>query len=115
MNENNGFKEVNSLDDVEQTLKEIKKSWEEICDAFGVNPETRISPGAIRSSVRMTMVELNELENLEYVRKSGKKLAHEEVERMYKDNSQLRIEDFVFPYGTLDPENDWVKLAALVP
>ena len=35
--------------------------------------------------------------------------------RMYKDNSQLRIEDFVFPYGKLDPENDWVKLAALVP
>ncbi len=34
---------------------------------------------------------------------------------MYKDNSQLRIEDFVFPYGKLDPENDWVKLAALVP
>ena len=34
---------------------------------------------------------------------------------MYKENSQLRIEDFVFPYGELDPENDWVKLAALVP
>ena len=34
---------------------------------------------------------------------------------MYKDNSQLRIEDFVFPYGKLDPENDWVRLAALVP
>ncbi len=34
---------------------------------------------------------------------------------MYKDNSQLRIEDFVFPYGKLDPENDWVKMAALVP
>ncbi len=34
---------------------------------------------------------------------------------MYKDNSQLRIEDFVFPYGKLDTENDWVKLAALVP
>lgn len=34
---------------------------------------------------------------------------------MYKDNSQLRIEDFVFPYGELDPENDWVRLAALVP
>ena len=34
---------------------------------------------------------------------------------MYKDNSQLRIEDFIFPYGKLDPENDWVKLAALVP
>ena len=34
---------------------------------------------------------------------------------MYKDNSQLRMEDFIFPYGKLDPENDWVKLAALVP
>ena len=34
---------------------------------------------------------------------------------MYKDSSQLRIEDFVFPYGTLDQENDWVKLAEIVP
>ena len=31
---------------------------------------------------------------------------------MYKDSSQMRIEDFVFPYGELDRENDWVKLAA---
>ncbi len=37
------------------------------------------------------------------------------VGQMYKDHSQLRIEDFVFPYGKLDPENDWGKLAALVP
>ena len=34
---------------------------------------------------------------------------------MYKDSSQLRIEEYVFPYGKLDPENDWVKLAELVP
>lgn len=34
---------------------------------------------------------------------------------MYTDNNQLWIEDFVFPYGNLDPENDWVRLAALVP
>ncbi len=34
---------------------------------------------------------------------------------MYRDNSQLRIEDFMFPYGELDLENDWVKLAAQVP
>ena len=33
---------------------------------------------------------------------------------MYKDNSQMRIEDFLFPYGELERENDWVKLAALV-
>ncbi len=37
------------------------------------------------------------------------------LEKMYKDNSQMRIEDFEFPYGKLDAENDWVKLAALVP
>lgn len=34
---------------------------------------------------------------------------------MSRDNKQLRIEDFEFPYGKLDGENDWVKLAALVP
>ena len=33
---------------------------------------------------------------------------------MYKDSSRLRIEDFEFPYGKLDPENDWIKLAELV-
>jgi len=38
-----------------------------------------------------------------------------EVEQMYKDNRRLRIEDFVFPDGKLDQENDWVKLAAIVP
>ncbi len=100
MDENNGFKEVNSLDDVEQTLKEIKKSWEEICDAFGVNPETRISPGAIRSSVRMTMVELNELENLEYVRKSGKKL-----EKLHETYARDLIK---FAYTTIDSEDSSV-------
>ena len=43
------------------------------------------------------------------------KSMHLEAEEMYKDNSQLRIEDFIFPYGDLDAENDWVKLAAVVP
>ena len=47
--------------------------------------------------------------------KQRKKLALKGAERMYKDNSQLRIEDYVFPYGKLDRENDWVKLAELVP
>ena len=31
---------------------------------------------------------------------------------MYRMNRQMRIEDFVFPYGQLD---EWVKLADLVP
>lgn len=34
---------------------------------------------------------------------------------MYKENRQMRIEDFVFPYGKLNPENEWVKLAELLP
>ena len=47
--------------------------------------------------------------------KQPEKLALREADEIYKDNSQMRIEEFVFPYGKLDPENDWVKLAALVP
>ena len=34
---------------------------------------------------------------------------------MYRKMVQMRIEDFKFPYGKLDPNNDWVKLAGLVP
>ena len=34
---------------------------------------------------------------------------------MYKKETQLTFEDFVFPYGELDSENEWVKLAGLVP
>lgn len=97
MSENNGFKEVNSLEEVEQTLEEIKKSWKEICSAFEVNSETRISPEVIRSSVRMTMVELNELENLDYVKKSGKKL--EKLHETY-------VRDLIkFAYTTVDGED----------
>lgn len=34
---------------------------------------------------------------------------------MYKDRSQLTIEDFVFPFGTLDPNNRWVRMASFLP
>ena len=34
---------------------------------------------------------------------------------MYKKETQLTFEDFVFPYGKLDSENEWVKLEGLVP
>lgn len=34
---------------------------------------------------------------------------------MYRMNRQMRIEDFVFPYGQLDKNNGWVKLADFVP
>ena len=34
---------------------------------------------------------------------------------MYKLDKQLRFKDFVFPYGTLDKENEWVRLAGIIP
>jgi len=34
---------------------------------------------------------------------------------MYKRENQIKISDFVFAYGTLNPENDWVKLAEMMP
>ena len=90
------MKEVNNLDEVKQTLDEIRKAWEEICDAFEVNPDTPISPDVIRSSVRMTMVELNELENLDYVKKSGRPL--EKLHETY-------VKDLIkFAYTTVDGE-----------
>lgn len=34
---------------------------------------------------------------------------------MYKNTSQLAIDQFIFPYGKLDPDNRWVRMADLVP
>lgn len=34
---------------------------------------------------------------------------------MYSVDNQLKIEDFVFPYGELDRNNRWVKLAVIIP
>ena len=34
---------------------------------------------------------------------------------MYRMDRQMRIEDFIFPFGQLDTENEWVKLAEIVP
>lgn len=34
---------------------------------------------------------------------------------MYRKNEQMRFEDFVFAYGTLDSKNNWVKMAQIVP
>ena len=76
---------------------------------------------------RACFITSNSLEDKQYGMKYGrigarelgkskeKACTYRGAEWMYKDNSQLRMEDFIFPYGKLDPENDWVKLAALVP
>lgn len=34
---------------------------------------------------------------------------------VYKDTSQPTIDQFIFPYGQLDPDNRWVRMAELVP
>ena len=96
-NDNNGFKEVENIDDVKKTLEEIKKSWEEICESFDVNPELKIQPSVIKSSIKMTIIELNELENLEYVKKSNKPL--EKLHEIY-------VKDLIrFAYTTIEAED----------
>lgn len=96
-NDNNGFKEVENIDDVKKTLDEIKKSWEEICESFDVNPELKIQPSIIKSSIKMTIIELNELENLEYVKKSNKPL--EKLHETY-------VKDLIkFAYTTIEAED----------
>jgi hypothetical protein len=34
---------------------------------------------------------------------------------MYKMEPQLKLEDFAFPYGSLNPENEWVRMSELMP
>ncbi|MDL2253857.1 hypothetical protein LJC49_07285 [Ruminococcaceae bacterium OttesenSCG-928-I18] len=34
---------------------------------------------------------------------------------MYKRANQLKLEDFVFPYGELDADNEWVRMAQHMP
>lgn len=34
---------------------------------------------------------------------------------MYKIERQISFEDFIFPYGKLNPENRWVKLSEIIP
>lgn len=84
MDNNNGFKEVSNLDEMKNALDEIRKSWEEICEAFEVDPDVKVQSSIIKSSVRMTLVELNELENMDYVKKSGRPL--EKLHETYVKN-----------------------------
>ena len=45
----------------------------------------------------------------------AKKLALEAGCGMYKTDNQIKFEDFIFPYGKLNPNNEWVKLAGIIP
>ncbi len=98
--EDAGFKEVSNLDEIKETLDEIKKSWQGICEAFSVNPELKIQPSVIKSNLKMTLIELNELQNLEYVKNSNKAL--EKLHETY-------IKDMIkFAYTVLDNEESKV-------
>jgi hypothetical protein len=94
--ENNGFKEVTNLEDVHKVLEDMKKSWDEICEAFGVDPEKQIKASVLKSSIRLTMLELDELENLEYVKKSNKPLM--KLHKVYLENL------IKYAYTTVDTE-----------
>lgn len=64
----------NSIIDMEKTLKEMRKSWADICTVFGVDPEIPVLPEILRNSIRRVMIDLYGLEHMEYVKKSGKNL-----------------------------------------
>lgn len=84
MDNNNGFKEVSNLDEMRNALDEIRKSWEEICEAFEVDPDVKVQSSIIKSSIKMTLIDLNELENMDYVKNSNKKL--EKLHETYVKN-----------------------------
>lgn len=46
--------------------------------------------------------------------KYGKKLCTKSDKYMYKIEYQLKVEDFVFPYGKLNKENRLVKFASII-
>ena len=68
------FKEAGNPDELERVLKEMRESWTDICDAFGVDPEMKLQPEVLRNNIRAAIMDLYELENMEYVKNSGKKL-----------------------------------------
>ena len=94
----NEFKEVTSMEEVEKALKEMRRAWEDICEAFHVDAQIKLQPEVIRNNIRATMMDLNELENMEYVRKSGKPLEKLHVtylkcliQRVFSISNQLNI------------------------
>ncbi len=66
--------EPDNIVDVEKAFQEMQKSWADICTAFGADPEIPVSPEVLRNSIRTVMIDLYGLEQMEYVKKSGKKL-----------------------------------------
>ena len=95
--ENNGFKEVKGFEEIKATLDEIEGAWKEICDTFEVDPEIPVRTSVLTSSIKMTLMDLNQLENLEYVKKSGKPL--EKLHETY-------IKDIIkFGYSTVEGED----------
>lgn len=94
--ETNEFKEVKSIEEVHEVLEEMKKSWEDICEVFGVDPEKKIESSLIKSNIKMTLIDLNEIENMEYVKKSNKPL-----EKLH----QVYLKDLIkFAYSNVDDE-----------
>ncbi len=69
--ENKFTEDVNEF---KATLEEIQKSWSDICDAFGVDKDKLIELSQIKRNIKTTVMELDEIRNLDYVKKSGRPL-----------------------------------------
>lgn len=69
--ENKFTEDVNEF---KATLDEIQKSWSDICEAFGVDKSKPIEVSELKRNMMATTMELDEIRNLDYVKKSGKPL-----------------------------------------
>ncbi len=68
------FEEVENLEKLEKELDQMHKSWAEICEVSGVDKDQPMDPQVLTKSLKTTLMDLDEIQNLDYVKKSGKKL-----------------------------------------
>ena len=86
----NEFKEVTSMEEVEKALKEMRRAWEDICEAFHVDAQIKLQPEVIRNNIRATMMDLNELENMDDTDVTLDLLLTD-IQRVFSISNQLNI------------------------
>lgn len=68
------FKEIDNAEQLEKELADMKKAWDDICAAFGVDSQVRLQPEILKNNIREVLIDFNELQTMDYVKKSGKTL-----------------------------------------
>lgn len=57
-----------------ESMEEIRQSWQEICKAFGIENGNQITKAELRRSLKQTVMELYQLEQMECIQKTGKQV-----------------------------------------